>query len=147
MKRKLVSLLLVLSMLLGLTIPAYAAAADNLSAKEPTKPSGFTHYLSANRNTTVEATLVGASLTLVGYITGMGTFTTIIGIPIAVAELFDDDSLPAKYVDYIYEADNPEVDYGVPYVYWHKLKYTFEVPDGGTYIRWGSYYEYAVAPR
>lgn len=77
----------------------------------------------------------------------MGTVSAIIGISMAAAELFDDDSTPVEYVDYIYEADNPVVDFGVPYGYWHKLKYTIIFPDGSSEIRWSSYYEYAVAPR
>lgn len=145
--RKLLVVFLSICFVLSMTVPAAAAAVDNLDWIEPSTPSGFSYYTSVNRNTEVDAFINGTTLTLTGFIPGMGSICAIIGISQGFAELFDDDSLPVRYIDHIYEANNPEAQYGVPYVYWHKLEYTFTLSDGSSYSRWSDYYEYAVAPR
>ena len=148
MKKRLKSVLLAVAMLVVMVVPAHAEdAVDNLLWTEPSTPAGFSHYASVNRNAEFDLFVTGTSVTLTGLIPHAGVVCAIIGISIGAVELFDDDSLPVRYVDHIYEAEDPEINYGVPYVYWHKLEFSFDLPDGGTYSRWTSYYEYAVAPK
>ncbi len=147
MKKRLFSTLLAIAMLVVLVVPAHASAVDELSSAEPPTPSGFSYVTSVRRNAEFDAFFDGTVVTLTGFIPGMGIVSAAVSISKGFAELFDDDSLPVKYVDHIYEADHPEAEFGVPYVYWHKLEYSFELPDGNTYSRWSDYYEYAVAPR
>lgn len=147
MKTRVISTVLAIVLLMVMVFPANAAAVDNLAYVEPSTPSGFSYYTSLNRNTEVDAFLNNTVLTLTGFIPGMGAICAIISVSQSFAEIFDDDSLPVKYVDHIYTANNPEADFGVPYVYWHKLEYTFTLSDGSSYSRWSDYYEYAVAPR
>ncbi len=162
--KKIVSLMLALVMCMTLCVPAFATEMDGfsvkeevvnvqakssseLSTREPATPSGFSYWYSAKRNSNFDAAFNGVALVLTGFIPGLGVMSTVIGLTMTIAGAFDNSNLPAEYEDIIYQADNPEAEYGVPYVYWHKLKYTIEVPNGGTYIRWADYYEYAVAPR
>ena len=140
-----VTCILVLAFLLSLTIPTLAATSLSISA--PSAPSGFYYSYSVARSKTFDMTFSGIVLTLMGLIPGMGYVSAAIGIAQSLGQNLDGGSLPTTYVDYVYAAEDPEINYGVPYVYWHRLKYTFNIPGGGTYTRWSSYYEYAVAPR
>jgi len=148
MKKKLtkaVTILLILTTIFSLSIPAFATT--TLSTTAPSTPSGFHYLYSVNRNKTFEMAISGTAVTLLGLIPGAGYVSAAIAVSQIVAASLDSSSLPSTYVDYVYEAADPEINYGVPYVYWHRLKFTFNIPGGGTYIRWTSYYEYAVAPR
>ena len=144
---KLFCVFLALTMLIVLTVPAHADAVDELSHFEPFTPSGFSYYASIDRDAEFDVSIINTTLTLTGLIRGAGVVIAIIAISREIAENYDDDTLPVTYIDHIYEADHPEAEFGVPYVYWHKLEYTIELPDGSTCSRWSDYYEYAVAPR
>ena len=144
--KKFISLSLAIIMALTLTVPAFAAT--DLSTTEPATPSGFTYCYKLEKDMDVDAALVNGVLKLTSRIPYFGEACAgIQAINWNDNFVAYDPNIDGAYTDYVYEADNPEVEYGVPYVYWHKLKMTYTNSNGSTEIRWQSYYEYAVAPR
>lgn len=140
-----VSIFAVLTMCVVLTVPAFASS--NLQETAPSVPTGFTYKYSLERDSEAEAKLVNGVLVVTAFIPGFGTTVSIIGAIQFIDSWNQDPNLQSTYTDYVYEAENPEAEYGVPYVYWHKMKMYYKTSDNKIEVRWGSYYEYAVAPR
>lgn len=158
MKRTL-SLLLVVAMFATLGIPAYAlnpdiedesivtmSAETTLSSTEPSVPDGFTFWYSIDEDIDAEARLIDGMVVVSAFIPHVGLTASIIGAIRFVEAWLRDPNIQGETTDYVYQADNPIADYGVPYVYWHKVKVKY-LTNGVLETRWTSYYEYAVAPR
>ena len=146
MRKRIVSMVLAVVMCVVTVVPAFASS-NNLSTTPPKTPDGFVYKYSLDRNSKAEARLVDGVLVVTSLIPFLGTVSSVIGAIRFIDDWKSDSNVQATYTDYVYEALHPEAEYGVPYVYWHKLKMLYKTSNNTIEVRWGSYYEYAVAPR
>ena len=153
--KKLISLLLICCILIQFPIQAHAASEFTPynqgtygSVFEPETPAGFTYWYTTTGNAETayawSNNIMNIFLSIAGYVGS--------AISIVIGSVNEDTStIPGTYIRQVYVCDDP-ISWGVPYVYWHKIKYTvyFDANSDGIeepYTRWTSYYEYAVAPR
>lgn len=141
--KKIISLILVCLLILNISSLAYAA-----TSVQPSIPSGYTYYRSYSGNSDMEMAISGILLAGTGFVSGFPLISFLFTGAYAALAALDGSSLPAKYIDYIYNCDDPGI---YPYIYWHKIKYVVEFDDDGdgideSHIIWESYYEYALMP-
>ena len=141
MKKKMVSMLLGLALCFQFCTPAFAAS----SATEPATPSGYSYWYTTTGNADVNAALSNIGLTIIL----AGPIGEAVSILISGVSAFEPREITGTYTDKVYQCDDPK---DVPYIYFHKIKYTAQFDADGdgikeSYTRWTSYYEYAVMPR
>lgn len=129
-----------------LVVPAFAAT-NEPSKREPRTPEGFTHRYTVERDMDADAELIDGVLNIFSNIPGFGGVVTVINAINFIDAYNRNPRISAQYTDFVYEAEDAVGDYGVPYVYWHKLKLTYTADSGAPEVRWSDYYEFAVAPR
>ena len=154
--KRFLSILLALSMCMALCVPAFAVNASSAAVQpyssgvEPKTPSGYTYYYSRSGNASVDAAFSSAGSTIA--MSGGGPVGLVASVFITrVIELFDESEIEGDYIDYVYKCNDP-VSQGVPYIYWHKIKYTAHLDTNGdgikeSYPQWSSGYEYPAMPR
>lgn len=155
--KKVVSVILVFAMCSVLCVPVFAQTDQTVSfdeiqlyssGVEPKTPNGYTYWYSRNGNASIDATISSVGLTIaLSAASGLPGLLASIVIT-GITSLFDESEIKGKYVDYIYTCDDP-ISQGVPYIYWHKIRYTVELDADGdgkkeTYVQWSDGYEYAT---
>lgn len=112
MKNKVISMLLAITMCVLLCTPALAA-----SATEPATPDGYTYWYTTTGNADVNAALSSVGLTLIL----AGPIGNLVSIVISGVSEFESREITGTYTDKVYKCDDPK---DVPYIYFHKIKYT-----------------------
>lgn len=135
----------------GLSVLPRSGGPTPLSETRPDVPDGFSYWYSRTDSTILNVIFavgenyahaqITAALAPIAPVVG-----TIYGLAVVALQALNANRIPGDYVEYIYECDNPETEYQVPYVYWHLYEITIET-DTGDIVLYTSYYEWAVMPR
>lgn len=159
MKRKIISLMLVLTMCMVLCVPAFASAEQNfftpptlaagetwvpsngimpLSSECPeghTPPKGYVYQGYVKGNTTLEASLQSGTWLLLGYLPFLGAISAVITVA-GIASVVDtylsnNGSIPSTYYQYVYY-NSSENGYWYHYVFKEDISGSYL----DCYIRW-----------